>query len=126
MAANATVSAEIEQAWTDSQADDQDERHEEGGWIIMDIDTGDLRVVRVPAGEIDGVDAGENPAGEGELACGFFHTHPNPPVDENGLKWMQGPSDGDIALANRHSWPEIIRNAAATVVYGSDRGPYTP
>jgi hypothetical protein len=28
---------------------------------------------------------------------GEFHTHPNPPVDEQGTLWQERPSPGDIA-----------------------------
>ncbi|MFQ5860883.1 MAG: hypothetical protein ACE5IG_04950 [Dehalococcoidia bacterium] len=124
MLENATVSAAIEQAWRDSQANDPNKRHEEGGWIIQNIRTGALRVVRVPAGGQAGITPGANPAGAGEQTCGFFHTHPNPPVDENGVRWTQGPSQADINWHNRHGIPGIIRNAAGTVTFGPTRGPY--
>ena len=32
---------------------------------------------------------------EEKEAVAAFHTHPNPPVDEAGREWEQGPSEGD-------------------------------
>lgn len=121
MLANATVSAAIEQAWTDSQAGDRVRRHEEGGWIIMNIISGALRVERWPVGAGSGI--APNPAGLGanEALCGEFHTHPNPPVDESGNRWEQGPSGADIRAANAEGDPGIIRHGGGTETYGPNR-----
>jgi hypothetical protein len=41
-----TVQRALEEAWVDSKADDAAKRHEEGGWIYMDVATGALSVQR--------------------------------------------------------------------------------
>ena len=41
-----TVLKGVEEAWTDSQADDAARRHEEGGWIYLDLTTAQLLVQR--------------------------------------------------------------------------------
>lgn len=131
MLADDTVSDAIEDAWTDSQADNQANRHEEGGWIIQcreHGDTGDIysfQVYRVPAGDRDGIAPGNPPdVGEDCRVVGFFHTHPNPPTDENGKTWGQGPSVSDTNWHTTHGIPGIIRNAAGTETFGPVRGVY--
>jgi hypothetical protein len=37
-------------AWTDSQVDDPANRHEEGGWIYLDLATGDVVTRRASSG----------------------------------------------------------------------------
>jgi len=126
MDADPTVSAAIEQAWTDSQAGDKDNRHEEGGWIIQDTQTGALSVVRWPAGNRSSINPGDPPEIPCHRVVGEFHTHPNPPVDEDGNRWEQGPSQGDRnALLGT---PGKIRNAAGTEHFGPETGglPHTP
>jgi hypothetical protein len=41
-----TVLKALEDAWADSKADDAAQRHEEGGWIYMDLATGQLLAQR--------------------------------------------------------------------------------
>ena len=121
--ANAGITAAINQAWTDSQPAVYGSRHEEGGWIIFNVRTSALRVQRWPRlplpqgqSQINDVPA---VLGANERVCGEFHTHPNPPLDEDGIVWLQGPSAGDIAAADAGKMPGIIRNAAGTVIYGA-------
>ena len=38
------VQQALEQAWTDSLADDPAQRHEEGGWIYLDTTSGTIGV----------------------------------------------------------------------------------
>jgi hypothetical protein len=128
MAADPTVSAAIAQAWTDSQAGDPDNRHEEGGWIVQDTRTGALSVVRWPKGTGSSINPGAPPQIPCSRVVGEFHTHPNPPVDEDGNTWEQGPSAGDENAANALGIPGIVRNAAGTEYYGPATGglPHTP
>jgi hypothetical protein len=119
MLANAGVAAEITDAWNDSDAGNQANRHEEGGWIIFNRVTGALRVQRWPAGGGSSITPNAAVLGANEKVCGEFHTHPNPPTDENGTQWEQGPSQGDINAANAGKIPGIVRNAAGTQTYGS-------
>ena len=131
MLADSTVSDAIDDAWDDSEAGNKDTRHEEGGWIIQTrTQYGEeyvygFRVVRVPAGTRTGISPGAPPAvTENERIVGFFHTHPNPPVDEDGNRWEQGPSDSDKNWHNRHKIPGIVRNAAGNETFGPTRGVY--
>lgn len=128
MAADPVVSAAIEQAWTDSQAGDKDNRHEEGGWIIQDTVTGNLSVQRWPAGNRSGINPGAPPQIPCTKVVGHFHTHPNPATDENGTKWEQGPSDADDNFAGHYGLPGIIRNGAGKEYFGPNTGalPHTP
>jgi hypothetical protein len=48
----------LELAWIDSNTEDKNFRHEEGGWIYMDLATGDLSVERAPSGESASIDLG--------------------------------------------------------------------
>lgn len=47
---NPIVMQALDQAWADSLSHDPDRRHEEGGWIYMDVISGMITVVRAPAG----------------------------------------------------------------------------
>lgn len=131
MAADPVVSAAIEQAWIDSQAGDKDNRHEEGGWIVQNTETGELSVVRWPAGTRDEITPSPLPQIPCHRVVGEFHTHPNPPVDEEGTEWEQGPSESDMRAAADQGLPAIVRNGAGTVTYGAHRAdpvenPHTP
>lgn len=109
------VKAAIEAAWADSNAGNATHRHEEGGWIYEDA-SGNLTVDPWPSGNRSSITPGPPAPPEGSKVVGEFHTHPNPPVDEDGTKWEQGPSEGDKNAKD----PEhvgIVRNAAGTVLY---------
>src|SRR5262249_33761592 len=69
----------------DSQPENYDFRHEEGGWLIRNDATGESRLKRVPAGVRAGIQPGPQPElGPGEHIEGFAHTHPNPAAREPG------------------------------------------
>ena len=89
---NETVSQAIADAWADSQAGDKDKRHEEGGWILQNMETGELKVVRVPAGTGSGLTPGNPPDEEGWRVVGFFHTHPQPAKAEDENEGKKGPA----------------------------------
>lgn len=87
----------MRQAWEDSQADDPDNRHEEGGYIVKN-DDGSLGVERWPRGAGASIAPPPRDADgkyNGKEVLGEFHTHPNPPIDENGKEWTQGGHEGD-------------------------------
>lgn len=91
------VKAAMRQAWEDSQANDPKNRHEEGGYIVKNPD-GSYGVARWPRGagaSIAPPPRDSNGKYKGKEVVGEFHTHPNPPVDENGKKWTQGGHRGD-------------------------------
>ena len=118
------VSSAIDEAWARSEADDRNRRHEEGGWIVSDAMSGEVRVVPVAPGVRDGINPGSAPStGPSESVEAFYHTHPNPPVDENGEEWEQGPSPTDMGWSEAHGVPVVVRNASDTLLYyPSSRG----
>jgi hypothetical protein len=125
-----TVSDAIDDAWEDSDADDKDNRHEEGGWIYQCRREGShgweyfFCVERVPSGTRSGITPGNPPEKENCRVVGFFHTHPNPPEDEDGNEWEQGPSETDKRWHNRHKIPGIVRNAGGNETFGPESGVY--
>src|SRR5688572_30379006 len=87
----------MSRAWHESRADDPLERHEEGGYIVLNAD-GSHAVERWPRGGQSGITPPSlNADGRynGKLVVAAFHTHPNPGVDEAGRLWEQEPSRSD-------------------------------
>jgi hypothetical protein len=100
-----TVQKEMEQAWIESEAADPVRRHEEGGWIYMDISSGVLATKRAPAGAGDSINLGSPPEIQGSVIVGTFHTHPNPIAEG----WEPGPSIDDEVAATISGVPWLIR-----------------
>jgi hypothetical protein len=95
--ADPAIIAELRSAWRDSVADDPANRHEEGGYILVMPD-GSYEVERWRRGEqsyIDPPPLDENHCYNGKAVVAAFHTHPNPPQDEMGREWEQGPGGSD-------------------------------
>jgi hypothetical protein len=111
------VLAAMDAAWDSSDVSDAQLRHEEGGWIIGNQQTGDVRVEPVAPGERAGIQPGFPTLQPDERPLGFFHTHPNPPVDEWGTKWHQGPSGPDRDWSEFRGIPCLVRNASGVEVY---------
>lgn len=99
------VQQELDRAWIDSQAEDPVHRHEEGGWIYMDILTGQIVVRRAPAGIQAIVVLDNPPLVAGSVVVGIFHTHPNP----SAAGWYTGPSLTDETCDDRDGVPDLIR-----------------
>jgi hypothetical protein len=115
---NPEVKSAVDSTWNDSQAENYDSRHEEGGWLIRNDVTGKSRLERVPAGVRAGIQPGSQPGlGSGEHIQGFVHTHPNPTVDERGNQWRPEPSDTDKGWSERKQIPIVARTATALYVY---------
>lgn len=75
------------------------QKHEQGGWIVWNKDTGQLEVRRVPPGTRDGLGTivGTRPQdNEHQQTVGWFHTHPNKSEEGFGPE----PSDGDRGFQN--------------------------
>lgn len=101
---DSTVRAEIARAWRESEVDDPINRHEEGGYIVLNHDR-TLGVARWPRGEKSRIvppplDADRLYNGMAVVAA--FHTHPNPPIDERGRQWEQAPGESDRRWHRRH------------------------
>src|SRR5438046_509289 len=78
-------------AWADSQVDDAANRHEEGGWIYLDLATGAIATRRAPSGSRSRLSLGNPPILANHVIVGTFHTHPNPASEG----WATGPSTQD-------------------------------
>ena len=92
-------------AWADSQVNDPTNRHEEGGWIYLDLSTGVILTRRAPTGTRSRLSLGNPPLLPNHVIVGTFHTHPNP-VSEG---WVTGPSTQDEQAARYSGVPWLIR-----------------
>ena len=99
------VQEALEQSWSDSDAADPTQRHEEGGWIFSDTTTGYISVQRQVPGQQAGIDLSFPPVVPGSVVVGKFHTHPNPTAEG----WNSGPSRQDEIVDARHGVPDFIR-----------------
>jgi len=95
---NWVVAEAIEAAWRDSQAHDPVRRHEEGGWIYQNLETGEICVRRASAGGQAHIDLSDPPTLDHCIVVGKFHTHPNPTAEG----WEAGPSAGDRYVDELH------------------------
>jgi hypothetical protein len=94
------VQAELERAWNESNPDGPgDQKHEQGGWIVLNRETGEYEVIRWPAGSRDGIRPGPQPDGDKYTLVGWFHTHPN--TEAEG--YSPDPSPADINFTNDHA-----------------------
>ena len=94
---NPEVIAEFRRAWRESMPDDSENRHEEGGFIVLNPDQS-FAIERWPRGgrsRIVPPPLDDNRCYNGNVVVAAFHTHPNPPIDEDGREWEQEPSESD-------------------------------
>jgi hypothetical protein len=103
--AHPAVIQAVAAAWADSQVDDPTNRHEEGGWIYLELTTGDIAVRRALAGTRNRLSLANPPLLYNHVIVGTFHTHPNPASDG----WVTGPSSQDQWAANYTGVPWLIR-----------------
>jgi len=106
----------LEEAWWESEPHDPGRRHEEGGWIYMDLATGEIVVRRQASGRQASIDLSQPPLLQGCVVVGKFHTHPNP----SGEGWAPGPSRGDLRIDAIHGVPDLIRADDGIHVSGPD------
>jgi len=71
----------LEQAWNDSLPNDPTRRHEEGGWINMDMQSGQLSIKRSEVFYRAAIDLSNPPIEKGSIIVGKFHTHPHPTAE---------------------------------------------
>src|SRR5438067_13917246 len=121
--ADAIVQQAMQQAWVDSEVNEPAQRHEEGGWIYMDLASGQIDVRRAPAGQRARLNLGNPPLLPNAVLVGTFHTHPNPTADG----WDPGPSGSDTLSASFFGVPCLIRadNGVHTTGPASRRGGLT-
>jgi len=110
------VRAAIDSAWADSKADDPAARHEEGGWIYLELASGVITVERAATGEQQDIDLFNPPTRAGCVIVGKFHTHPNP--SDKG--WKPGPSTSDVQYDEMHGVPDLIRSDQGVHVSGPE------
>ncbi|HET6248984.1 MAG TPA: hypothetical protein VFE47_14905 [Tepidisphaeraceae bacterium] len=94
---DAVVLAEMSRAWEESRAEDSSDRHEEGGYIVLNADWsyGVERWTRGEKSQIVPPTLDLDNCYNAKTVVAVFHTHPNPPIDEAGQEWEQGPSESD-------------------------------
>jgi hypothetical protein len=102
---NPLVLQALENAWTASLSHDPRQRHEEGGWIVMDITGGTLTAIQASAGGLALLDLSAPPLLAGTVVVATFHTHPNPIAQG----WEPGPSLDDTESAWELGVPCLIR-----------------
>jgi hypothetical protein len=114
------VQKALDDAWSDSQADDPLRRHEEGGWIFEDTTTGIVAVGRASPGGQASLDLSTPPLVPGSVVVGTFHTHPNPSAEG----WDPRPSLDDTQSAWILGVPCLIKadNGIHTTGPNSRRG----
>ena len=121
------VSGAMEGAWTKSSPfpNDIESRHEEGGWIYVNVFSGTISVVATSGGKAS-IDLGGAPEVGDSVLVGYFHTHPNPSKepDETGRKWKAEPSPADMALAGAFEVPAFIRADTGVIAYGPSQRPH--
>src|SRR5438552_2963499 len=110
------VQGALAKAWADSLPTDPIHRHEEGGWIYMNVATGDIAVERAASGSQARLDLNSPPYIQDSVVVGKFHTHPNP-TDEG---WDPGPSETDRRTDAVHGVPDLIRADNGIYVSGPD------
>lgn len=71
-----TIWQALQEAWQDSLPDDPARRHEEGGWIYMDVMTGEISVHRQVAGRQASIDL-SRPQDPSRLCRGWQVPHPS-------------------------------------------------
>ena len=95
----------LDEAWVDSDVNDSSNRHEEGGWIYLDLATGRIVMRRASSGSRSRLSLANPPLLPNHMIVGTFHTHPNPASEG----WLTGPSSQDQRAANFTGVPWLIR-----------------
>ena len=110
------VQQALEQAWTDSLPHDPAKRHEEGGWIYINLTTGELIAHPAATGLQAELEIGHPPPLPDSVVVATFHTHPNPTSEG----WNPGPSDVDEEVLQRLGVPGLIRADDGVYVAGPE------
>jgi hypothetical protein len=103
--AHPNVIQALAEAWTDSEVEDPANRHEEGGWVYLDLSTGDILTRRASRGTRSRLSLTNPPLLSNHVIVGTFHTHPNPASEG----WLIGPSSQDEQAATYSGVPWLIR-----------------
>ena len=111
---NPLVRQALDKAWIDSLAYDPLRRHEEGGWIYMDVSNGQISIRRAQSGVLDRINLNNPEIVLLSVVVGKFHTHPNPSVEG----WNPRPSDLDVYYDDLHGVPDLIVSDKGEFVSG--------
>jgi hypothetical protein len=114
--ADPVVQAELDRAWADSLPNDPSARHEEGGWIYLDLPTGRISTQRAPVIGQAGIILDKPLIVPGTIVVGKFHTHPNPIAEG----WDPKPSVSDAYWDAIHGVPDLIKAEDGIHVSGPD------
>ena len=115
--AHPIVRRAIEQAWLDSKPDDPERRHEEGGWIYLNVRTGAVFTHRAALGKCASIDLSSPVLYVDSVIVGTFHTHPHPPDGS----YLEGPSRSDEQMDRSRGVPGIVRSWSGYHAYGCER-----
>ena len=113
--ADGAVQGQLASAWAASQVADPAKRHEEGGWIYLNLITGAITVTRATAGAQASIQLSSPPTEDDSVVVGYFHTHPNPTAEG----WLPGPSPADLRNAPKRQVPAFIRADDGDHTYGA-------
>jgi len=111
------VEAALDQAWSDSLPHDPANRHEEVGWIYMDVSSGGILIERAAAGTRRRLQLKHPKLHLMHVVVAKFHTHPDP-SDE---RWDPGPSEEDIRRDNFHGVPDLIMSDSGMFTSGPEQ-----
>jgi hypothetical protein len=101
---DATVTDALTTAWTNSNPAVPGlgtTQHEEGGWIYLNLITGNISVTSQTSGGQASINLSSPPTVANSIVVGMFHTHPN-------LGWTPGPSPEDLRLDAQDGVPDIV------------------
>jgi hypothetical protein len=111
---NPLVKQALDQAWIDSEAGDPSRRHEEGGWIYLDVSNRTVTIRRAISGGQRQIDLGDPPLLPMSVIVATFHTHPNPTAEG----WNPRPSYADIVADWRDGVPGLVVSDQGVFVSG--------
>lgn len=114
--AHPVVQAAFAAAWADTLPDDVVLRHEEGGYIYIEVTTGDILIRRAPPGGRDSLNLNYPPVLLGCYLVGTFHTHPNP----TRLGFDPTPSLEDYEEADGSGVPWLVVTDVGVFAVGPD------
>jgi len=78
-------------------------QHEEGGWVFLNLITGEITTRRAPRGAGAAIDLTSPPTVTDSIVIAKFHTHPN-----LGPGWVAAPSPQDTTVDAAHGVPDIV------------------
>ena len=106
LTADPTVAAALAAAWAASTVGVNPQvagKHEEGGWVYLNLITNVLSVQRAAHGAGAAINLAAPPVQADSVVVSKFHTHPN-----LGPAWLATPSPQDVTVDAAHGVPDIV------------------